>query len=591
MTIRYALRREEPNRHYVAVRMEFDHASEAPVDLFLPIWTPGAYHIQDTAQWLVDLSAQGGTPPRPVPVERLEKARWRLHPPRGPVEVRFRAYGHAMLTEALDVSDEHLFVNAIRFLPFVDGRRTEPHEIALDVPAGWSVVTELSEIGPGAHRYRAADYDELVDSPIDVGTPKVYSFAPLGIPHRLAVCGPGGNLEPHRFLPDVERVVTETIRYVGESPLTSYTFFLHLHEASDGALEHGSSNSCVAPRFAYRPKSSYDRWLWIAAHEYFHLYLVKRIKPKAFLPYDYTREVYTRLLWLMEGSTDFASLLILRRAALLSPTKYLERLSEVAGNVLTLPGRHHQSLEEASLLAWIGTVYRPQEEAANRQVHYYFKGHLVTWMLDLELRERSENRLSFQDVLRTLWTEYGRPGRGIEEAEFPAIVERATGLNVEEFCRRFIAGTEELDLDRYARLAGLSFGPIPPKREPEDDDEPGDLGAETRVTEGSLRVVSVRDGGPAQHAGLDPGDELVAIDGARIQPREFDELRRRFPSGTGATLTFFRRGYLASRTVTFGTAPPKKFRFSALPEATEKQRALYEGWIGEPWAPPKKKLE
>ncbi len=585
MTIRYSVRRADAQHFDLAVRIDVEHAGPGPLEIVLPSWVPGSYKIQDSASGVGDLVASAGSPAAPAPTERLTKDRWRIDAPPGPVEVRYRFYAHEMVTEAADVSDAHLFLNPIRCLPYVEGRRAEPHELALEVPGDWSIVTELPEAG-GATRFRATDYDELVDSPLDAGTPRIFTFSPQGIRHRLSVCGSVGNLEPHRFVPDLERAVAGTIRYFGDSPLTSYTFFVHLHEVSDGGLEHATSNSCVVPRFAFRPNSTYRRWLYVAAHEYFHLYMVKRIRPAAFLPFDYTREVYTRLLWLMEGTTDYVSNLILRRSGLLTPTQYFENVAKAAGLVVTRPGRHHQSLEEASLLAWID-LYKPQENSWNRSITYYHQGHLASLMLDLELLDRSERRASLQDVLRHLWREYGRVGRGIPEGEFPAIVERATGIDVREFHRKYLAGTAEIDLDRYARLAGLSFGPVPKRSEPDDDGDPGYLGIDTRVVEGTLRIVTVRDGGAGQHAGLAPGDELVAIDGARIPAREFDEVRKSFPPGTAARLTVARRGVLTEVPVTFGSPPPEKYRFAPLPEATATQRAVYEAWLETPWAPPK----
>ncbi|MCI4366751.1 MAG: PDZ domain-containing protein, partial [Thermoplasmata archaeon] len=337
---------------------------------------------------------------------------------------------------------------------------------------------------------------------------------------------------------DLGKIVDAAIRYVGESPLKGYTFFYHLHEISDGGLEHLTSNSCVYPRLGFRPKENYERFLWLTSHEYFHLYNVKRIRPERLGPFDYTKEVYTRLLWLMEGTTDYVSLLLLRRAGLFSPTKYLEKLAGEAKKYLSTPGRHHQSLEESSLLAWID-YYRPREETLNRSISYYTKGHLVSFALDLELRERSEGKSSLQEVVQALWTGYGRPGRGIPEGAFPGIVAQATGVDIEEFARRYIAGTEELDFDRYARLAGLGFAPAPEKPEAEEEGLPGDLGAEYRVQENVVRISTVRDGGPGRRAGLAPGDELLAVDGVKILPRDFEDLLKRFPPGTSADLTLF----------------------------------------------------
>ena len=588
MTLRYSVRIEDPLQHYAAFRLRFEATPGRPVDLVLPAWVPGSYHIQDLARNVVDLSAADAEQGAPIPVRRVEKARWRLEPvPAAPIEVRYRVYGHQAITEALDVTAEHLFLNGTVCLPYVDGRKEEVHEIALDLPPGWRAVTELEEVSTHPPTYRAPTYDELVDAPIDCGTARVLTLSPGGIRHRISLCGDGGNFEVHRLEEDVGKIVAATIRYFGDSPLHGYTFFYHLSERSDGGLEHLTSNSCVVPRQTFRPETAYQWWLWLTAHEYFHLYEVKRIRPKVLGPFDYTREVYTRLLWLMEGTTDYVSLLLLRRAGLHSPAKYLERLAGEAKKLLTTPGRHHQSLEEASLLAWID-YYRPDEESRNRSVSYYIKGHLVSLALDLELRERTENRASMQDVLRHLWTEYGRSGRGLDEDEFPSIVARSTGVEIADFHRRYIAGTDELDLDAFARFAGLHFAPVPRKVEPEEDGEPGYLGVEYRVQDGTIRVSSVVEGGPARRAGISPGDEIVAVDGVRVAATEMESLLKRFPPGTDAEIDLFRRGYLTHVPLTFGRPPPEKYAFTPLDEATSRQKAIYEGWLEAKWEPPKK---
>ncbi len=583
--ISYHARRDDPTRHYLAVRLAFDRPTTAPVDLVLPSWVPGSYEIQDPARWLVDLTATAGPGGPPIAVTRPEKARWRLSEGSGPAEVRYRVYGHQIKNDTLDVADDHLFLNGPFSLVYLDGRRDEPCEISLDLPPGWEAVTELEELAGGGHRFRAAGYDELADSPIDCGHPRLFTVMPGGIRHRVSVCGSGGNFEPHRALPDLERIAAETMRCFGGPAVRSYTLFYHLSELDDGALEHANSFSYVCPRLLFRPASGYYRFVRVSAHEYVHAYLVKRIRPKAFVPIDYSREVYTNLLWLMEGTTDYVALLVLRRSGIDRPSKFLDTVAKDATLLLQQSGRHHQSLEEASRLAWIG-YYRLQEENPNRSISYYQKGLLVSMLLDLDLRERSEGRRSLDDVLKLLWKEYGAVGRPIEEEEVPAIVERATGLSIDDFHRRYIAGTEELDLDRYARLAGLTFGPAPKKREPEDDEEPGDLGADWQILEGRVRLRYVRDGGPAQLAGLAPGDELVAYDGVRVAAADFDKLRSRFPAGTEATISFFRRGYLTTRTLTFGAPPPEKYRFEPLAEATAPQKAFYESWLGAPWTPP-----
>ena len=404
MTVLYTLRAGEPTEHRATGTIELSDLEGPRVDLVLPSWVPGSYHLVNYVRGFRGMSARAAPGGTPLRVDRVDRARWRvtLDGARS-VRLEYSVYGHEMVTEAFDLTPEHLFVNAGLCLPYVDGHREEPVELSLDVPADWQAVTELEEVGGRPYRFRAPSYDVLLDSPIDVGHPTVLTIRPHGIPHRIVLCGAGGNYEAHRLEEDLGRVVETTIRMVGDSPLSRYTFFLHLNDVPDGGLEHATSTSCVFTRTAFWPPKSYRRVLSVTSHEYFHLYNVKRILPKALQRPDLSREALTRLLWWMEGGTDYFGDLVLVRSGLLTPKQYLDGRAEYAKRLLERPGRHHLGLEEASILSWVD-YYQPFEETPNQSVDYYLKGHLVCLCLDLEIRHRTENRASLETALRALWS-------------------------------------------------------------------------------------------------------------------------------------------------------------------------------------------
>ncbi|HTT15717.1 MAG TPA: PDZ domain-containing protein [Thermoplasmata archaeon] len=585
MQIRYAATAAEPAEHWGRFSIDLDGVDAPSLDLVLPSWVPGSYHILNYVRGVRDVRARSVPSGTPLAVERVAGTRWRV-PTAGHASVRveYRVYGHGLVTEGFDLTPEHLFLNAALCLLYVDGHQDEPVELALGVPPDWQVVTELPETGPGSRRYRAASYDELVDNPVDAGRPLVLTVHPRGIPHRIAICGEGGNYEARRIEADLVKIVDATIELVGESPLHRYTFFYHLSDVPDGGLEHADSNSCVVSRTVFRPEESYRRFLDLTAHEYFHLYNVKRIRPKALLRFDYTGEQYTRLLWWMEGATDYFADLILRRAALLTPAQFLDATAAKMKQYLELPGHRKLSLEEASFTAWVDH-YQPYEETPNESISYYVKGSLVSTCLDLEIRHRSENRASLETVLRTLWTEYGKVGRGIEEGELPAIARRSTGLDVEPFFERYVAGTEEIDLDAFARYAGLTFGARPKPKD--DDSEPaGWLGILVEDRGGLARVRTSFAGGPGRAGGLTAGDEIVAINGVRVPFANLEKALRGLAPGSPIELAVFRRGYLRRLEVTAGTPPPEKYVFRPVADADARARAVYSGWVGAPWEPP-----
>jgi predicted metalloprotease with PDZ domain len=525
--------------------------------------------------------------PEPLPLLRLDKARWRVTPGSHPAaDVEFTMYGNELRTGGLDVTEEHVFLSTGFALPYVEGRRSEPLDVCLTVPSEWAVHTELPQVSRHPPTYRAADYDELVDSPFDATGAPSFQILPLGIPHRLVLCGSGGNYESHRLQTDVGRIVEASVRLFGESPVPSYTFFYHLTSGTTSGLEHARSSHCLVDRSAFRTPSRYRDAMALTAHEYLHLYNVKRIRPAAFEPFDYTRETYTRLLWAMEGTTDYLTWLVLRRAELTSPERALSDLAEKIRRYRDMPGRRSQSLEEASLAAWVD-LYHWEEETPNRSISYYLKGELVSLCLDLDLRSRTENANSLESVWRELWTSYGRERRGLGETELPEVIERVTGIDVRGFFSEYIAGTKEVDFERYLGLAGQALRARPMPRRPDDDPDPGYLGVEVENSSGHVRITSVRDGTPGRAAGLSPGDEVVAADGNRVRFDDWTKTLGRYRPGSPLELTVFRRARLTTVPVVVGESPPKELSIVPLPDATPEARAAFASWVGAPWMPPK----
>jgi len=588
--IRYRVDATVVEGHRARFSIELEGVDAPSLDLVLPSWVPGSYHLVNYVRGFRDLSARAAGGTGSVPVQRVGSERWRLttagiHA----LTVQYTVYGHQMVTEAFDLTSDHLFLNAALSLPYVDGHLQEPVEVELHLPPDWRVVTELEEVSARPPTYRAETYDELVDSPLDAGHPLVLTIRPHGIPHRISICGEGGNYEAHRLEEDLGKIVDASIRLVGESPLDSYTFFVHLNDVPDGGLEHASSNSAVVIRNAFAPLERYQRFLALQSHEYFHLWNVKRIRPKTLGPFDYTREVPTGQLWWMEGTTDYFADLILRRAGLFSPTKYLEETAKIAKNVLATPGRNSLSLEELSRIAWVD-YYQPFEETPNQSASYYGKGYLASLCLDLEIRYRTETRASLETVVRRLWTEYGKPGRGLEEGELQPVAERATGLDLSEFFDRYVRGTVELDVEPFARYAGLTFGPRP--KAPDDDaPEPGYLGIRFEDAGGFVRLTHVLLDTPGHRGGLSPGDEIVALNGSKVSFPKFAKELEAYPPGTPVDVAVFRRGYLRHLALTTGKSPPEKYRFAPAEPANDLSRKVHANWLDAPWVAPKSEAE
>ena len=591
MPVRYDVSVEDPKSHRLQVVVDIPDVTGTSLDLVLPSWVPGSYIIQDQARNVRGVRASQAGTGASLPVSKQDKARWRITTEGAShIEVRYEVYGHDLRDDGVDVTTEHLYLNGGKVLAYVDGRERESLEIAVHVPSTWRVYTELPEIGRSPARFRARDYDELVDEPIDCGTPVELTVRPAGIPHRILLCGRGGNFEAHQVETDVAKIVEAAVRLMGGSPLAHYTFFYHLADGRwpvQGGLEHKNSTSIVVGRTAFRPEEDYRSVLGVTSHEYFHLYNVKRIRPQVLGPFDYTKENYTHLLWAMEGSTDYFEDLILLRAGLLPPPKYLDAQGKKIQKYVNTPGRKVASLEELSFNSWID-LYKPYEETPNQSVSYYLKGDLATMCLDLEIRHRTEGRSSVEAVFRTLWEEYGQRNRGLEENEILTVANRATGLDLSDFFQRYIGGTFEIDFDVFLGHAGLKMEPQEHPPGKEDEPPAGWLGVTLKDDAGRARITSVLDDGPGRRAGLSPDDEVVALDGQRVAFADLPKALQRFPPGSSVEVTVFRRGFLTSVSVETGKVPPEKLLIVPVEDATPLARRVHEGWLGVPWEARKK---
>jgi predicted metalloprotease with PDZ domain len=381
---------------------------------------------------------------------------------------------------------------------------------------------------------------------------------------------------------DAARLIADTIamleteaRLFGELPYDRYLIQLHLSHRGRGGLEHMSSTTLLASPTAFHTRDAYLDLLSLVAHEVFHAWSVKRIRPSGLWPYAYERENYTRLLWWFEGGTSYYDWRILRLSGRATLTEYLAHLADEIAYLDHTPGRLVHSLEEASFDAWI-KLYRPDENSPNSSVSYYRKGEVVCALLDIEIRHRSGGRASLDEVMRHLWTAYGKPGRPVPEEGMQALFEEVTGVSLGDLFGGWIRGTEDLPYERVLALAGLRLD-----RTSRADAPPVSLGARLRSEGGRIFVANVQRDAAAQRAGIDPGDELIAIDGRRVESTSLDGLFAGRSPGDSADVVVARDGRLLTRSVALDPPRRDKVKIVPLADATPEQRALCTHWLRE----------
>ncbi len=579
--MRYRLAMPEPHTHLFHVEVAVDSPG-AGVELVLPVWTPGSYLVREYARHLEGIAAEDGER-RPLPIERLDKHRFLVRAGGAPrAVVSYRVYANELSVRTCHLDGTHGYLNGAAVFPYARGREREEHVLEVIPPPGWRVSTALAG---GPAELTARDYDELADSPIEIGTHRTLRLTALGKPHEIAIWG-RGNVDEGRLAEDARKIVEAFGTLMGGLPYERYLFILHLTERRRGGLEHASSTTLNVHRLGFFPRETYEETLGLLAHELFHAWNVKRLRPAALVPYDYGREQYTRLLWWFEGVTSYYELVGLARAGLLSPQRRLKELGKGLTSLERTPGASKMSLEEASFLAWV-KHYRQDENTPNSAISYYLKGELVALALDLALRRAGR---SLDDVLKALYARHAEEGMP-EDAVERAAAELLGPEKTRAFFDRHVRGTDPLDLDldaigvRLRRRAAQSFddkGGAP--AQPDDGKPPaGYLGVDL-VPGPKLLVQSVREGSPAHRAGLYAEDEIVAEDGFRVADRAalWDRLCERGPGGKLA-LTVFRRDELVNVSVVLGTAPEDTVWLEPVPGATPAQRAAFESWAGGSW--------
>ncbi|HEY7758887.1 MAG TPA: PDZ domain-containing protein [Burkholderiales bacterium] len=582
--IRYRIFPKHPEAHLFEASCSVEDPDPAGQRFALPAWIPGSYLIRDYARHVVTIRAQSGR--RTLPLAKLDKHTWIAAPCSGPLTVAMEVYAGDLSGRGAHLDPNHGMFNGASVFLRVPGREHRPCEVDILRPTGaryrnWQVATAMprkSAPAGGFGPYRAADYDELIDHPVAMGTFTLAQFMACRVRHEIAISG-RHDADLGRLCHDLKRLCEWHICLFGEPPpMQRYLFLITALGEGYGGLEHRASTALLCSRDDLpRPgqagvPDSYRTFLGLCSHEYFHTWNVKRIKPAAFAPYDLGRENYTRLLWAFEGITSYYDDLALVRAGLITQQDYLELLGRSITSLLRNPGRTRQTVAEASFDAWI-KYYRQDENSPNAQVSYYLKGSLIALCLDLLIRSRTRGRKSLDHVMQALWARHGRNGAGVEEGGVERLAEEVSGVRLRAFFDRALRSTDELPLKQLLATVGVEMhlrpaessadkGGKPASKPPSQRAAHATLGVRTAEDPAGVKLTHVLDGGAAQAAGLAAGDVLLAVDGLRVTHRNLDRRLEDLRPGDRVQAHAFRRDELL-RCDILPQAPPSDTCFLA----------------------------
>ena len=595
--IRYQIAPIDVDAHLFEVRCTLDDPDPAGQRYRLPAWIPGSYLIREFARQFVHVRAEAAGDA--VPIRKEAKDAWRAAPVTAPLTVIAQVYAYDLSVRTAYIDRTRAYFNGPSVFLLPEGREQSHCTVELLPPAGdafahWRVATTLTADGALPHgfgRYRAANYDELIDHPVEMSDFALAAFGAGGARHEIAVTGKQ-HADLERLARDLTRVCQWQIDLFGGAPGSRAPFGRYLFQITAvgdgyGGLEHRSSTSLLCRRDELPARGhaeindNYLHLLGLASHEYFHSWNVKRIKPAAFLPYDLTREGYTRQLWAFEGITSYYDDLALVRSGVIDAARYLELLGRTITNVLRTPGRHRQSIGDSSFDAWI-KFYRQDENSPNAIVSYYAKGALVALALDLTLR--TAGRTSLDAVMRALWERHGSIGVGVPEDGIEAIVSELAHTDMRPFFARYVEGTDDPPLDVLLDAFGIEWHVRAATGSRDGGGKPA-AGLLPRCWLGAkvardLSLQHVFTGSPAERAGLAARDVLVALDGVRASSETLNALLADRAAGEQVHVHAFRRDELIAVDVALAPAPLDTCYLTVRADETAGAAALRRAWLG-----------
>lgn len=571
VNISYTVTFPEAQAHYADIEMDIKGLSQNYIDLKMPVWTPGSYLIREFSKNVESLVADAAG--KQLPVVKVRKNIWRVTLAGNTnIKVCYRLYAFEKSVRTSFIDESHAFLGTSGMFMYPEGMINQPSIIHIVPYKGWSKVsTSLESVNNDPFTLYAPNYDILFDSPVEVGNQDVFSFDATGVHYEVCMYG-SASYDRERLKKDMKRIVEEETAIYGENPNKRYVFIIHNYSKGGGGLEHLSSTVLGVARNAYASESGYQGFLGLVAHEHFHLWNVKRLRPIALGPFDYDNENYTTDLWIAEGFTAYFDNLVVHRTGLYTAENYLGILGADINMVENQPGKKIQPLAQASYDAWI-KAYRPDENTVNTTISYYNKGSVIAMLLDLEIINDSKGQKSLDDVMRYMYNEYYKTkGRGYTDAEFKQALELFTGKNLDEFYQKYVYGVASIDYNKYLGYAGYQL-----TDQLAGTDNPS-LGVKITTIDGRIFVNTVLRDGAGWKGGLNVNDEISAIDGQLAG--DAGNLLAGKKTGDKVVIGVVRDGLPVTLNVTLQRDDTVKFKIESVSAPTHQQLLVRRKWLG-----------
>ncbi len=573
LSVTYTISMPEPQNHYFYVTMKISPKPGPYTDFKIPAWAPGSYLIRDFAKYITYVSARDENSDS-LSIIKTDKETWRVyHGKVKTIEFTYHVYAFKMSVRTSYLDDTEGYINGTSVFVYVPDLMQLPIDLNIQPPDSWKKITTGLPVDSNNPRlFHARDYDQLVDCPIEIGNQVIFDFQAAGIRHEVAMVGPG-NYNIDKLKTYMARIAAACNDIFKDNENKKYVFIVHNLEVGDGGLEHSNSVSLSVNRWIYEPQSSYIGFLGLVAHEYLHQWIVKRLRPSTLVKYDYSKENYTDLLWVMEGFPSYYDNVLLCRLGYIHDNDYLNRLTGAINSVENMPGDRVQSVAGASFDAWI-RQYQPDENFINSTVSYYTKGDVLGALLDLQVIEATHGKKSLDDVLRYLYEQYYKKNNtGITTETLEKAFQKFTGNDMTGFFDDYVLGTKPIDYKKFlsgARILAYDLN--------QDENVPF-LGIGLQDQDGRSIVQTVYAGSAAEKAGISADDEIISVNGYRVNTSRFLNYMKFRQTGDTLNLIIARNNLIYHKTVELARDPRRHYSLYVMPAPTDEQKAVYNKWL------------
>lgn len=572
--MKYTVSMDHPDTHYFHLQSQYQlNKTKDTVTFNMPAWTPGYYWIEDYPKNVTRFTVTDEDGHN-LSWHKTTKNSWQIDTEGAQtILIQYDVYAHNISVADPYLDNNYGFISPAGLFMWPKGELEHPVNVTIKPYKDWDTIsTGLTLVDKAQNKFSASDFDQLYDSPFLIGNQKVTVFDVKGVPHYLAILHPE-NFDIPKLVNDLKKIIVAATGMIGEVPYDDYTFLVM--GQGRGGLEHFNSAAVFSNNQVYNPddKEEYSRWLGFLAHEYFHNFNVKRIRPIALGPFDYSKENYTRMLWVAEGFTVYYQYMLLNRAGLINSQEFLDRVRENIRHYEWIPGHNFQSATQSSFNTWI-QFFNHGPDSENRTISYYDKGCVLGMLMDLKIRHVTDGKKSLDDVMRLLYHRYYKTkNRGYTDSEFREVSEEVAGTSLDDIFR-YASTTDDIDYQKYLAYAGLKIDTTSHVQ------KGGYLGAKVSEESGRLKVSGIVRNSPAWNSKLSSGATILQISGEAATMDRWNDLTVSSKPGDRVDLVTTRDGQNRHIELTFGSHKQRSFNISKMANPSAEQQQILSGWLG-----------